>query len=195
MRKPILSLRGLRVCALYCETKDQVNLQRQFQRLGVDVAFSTESIEHISSSGFDIVMFDSDHAAVVNHGLTLNWPSLPKVAILGSETPSRMKWVLDQNVSGYLRKPVRFEGILSTCVLAIEQFHQLQLFNERIGQLEERVRARKFVISAQLKLMRERNISEFDAYTEMRSIAMRRQITVERLSVELLGAGPAPQEQ
>jgi len=189
MRKPILSLRGLRVCALYCETKDQLALQRQFQRLGVDVAFLTEPIEHIPSSGFDIVMFDSDHAAVVNHGLTLIWPSLPTVAILGSETPSRMKWVLDQNVSGYLRKPVRFEGILSTCVLAIEQFQQQQAFNERIGQLEERVRARKFVISAQLKLMRERNISEFEAYTEMRSVAMRRQITVERLSVELLGAG------
>lgn len=189
MKKSVLSLRGLKVCALSCESKDQNSLKQQFQRLGVTSTFLAELPDPVLLAGFDIVMFDSDHASVATHGREWHWPDVPRIAILGTETPSRLQWILDQNVSGYIRKPVRYEGVLAACVLAYASHQSRQALQERVGQLETRIKARKFVFSAQLKLMNECGLNADDAYSRLRKLAMQRQISVERLSVELLGQG------
>ncbi|MBB2927881.1 ANTAR domain-containing response regulator [Paraburkholderia silvatlantica] len=188
MKKTSLSLRGVKVCAFYCESRDQHNLEQQFRRLGVESTFLATLPDLATLDGYDILMFDSDYASVANHGRELEWPDVPLIAILGTETPSRLLWVINQGVSGVLRKPVRYEGVLSACVLACDNHRTHRALRARIEQLEERVKGRKFVFSAQLMLMRDRGLSEREAFSTLRTLAMNRQISVEQLSVELLSA-------
>jgi AmiR/NasT family two-component response regulator len=186
VKKAALSLRGLKICVLYCESRDQANLEQQFRRLGVEATFLGALGDAAALGGFDTLMFDSDHASVALHGREISWPDIPRIAILGTETPSRLLWILDQGVSGYLRKPVRYEGVLSACVLACDNHHQHRALRERIEQLEARIKARKFVFSAQLMLMRDHGLSEDDAYKALRSLAMTRQVSLERVCTDLL---------
>ncbi|MFT4437788.1 ANTAR domain-containing response regulator [Caballeronia sp. 15715] len=186
MKKTTLSLRGKRICALYCESKDQVNLEQQLRRQGAEVDFFNFFPEPLTLIAFDFIVFDGDHASLQNHGKELPWPDVPRIAILGTETPSRLQWIIEQDVAGYMRKPIRYDGVLSACVLAENSHVARRYLQTRVGQLEERVKARRFVISAQLQLMKERQINEQDAYAALRTLAMKRHISLEEISIDLL---------
>jgi AmiR/NasT family two-component response regulator len=186
VKKTTLSLRGKRICALYCESKDQINLEQQLRRQGAEVDFFNFFPEPLTLISFDFIVFDGDHASLQNHGKELRWPDVPRIAILGTETPSRLQWIIEQDVAGYMRKPIRYDGVLSACVLAENAHLSRRGLESRVDQLEERVKARRFVISAQLQLMRERQINERDAYAALRTLAMKRQISLEQMSIDLL---------
>lgn len=186
MKKTTLSLRGKRICALYCESKDQINLEQQLRRQGAEVNFFNFFPEPLTLIAFDFIVFDGDHASLQNHGKELPWPDVPRIAILGTETPSRLQWIIEQDIAGYMRKPIRYDGVLSACVLAENSHIARRYLQSRVGQLEERVKARRFVISAQLHLMRARQINEQDAYAALRTLAMKRQISLEQMSIDLL---------
>lgn len=188
MKKTALTLRGIKVGAFYCESRDQQNLEQQFRRLGVESTFLAALSDVALLSQYDLIMFDSDHASVASHGCQIDWPDVPRIAILGTETPSRLLWVIDQGVSGYLRKPVRYEGVLSACILACDNHRAHRALRGRVEQLEERLKGRKFVLSAQLMLMKDQGLSEDQAFSFLRTLAMKRQVSVEKLSVELLAS-------
>ena len=188
MKKTALTLRGIKVGAFYCESRDQQNLEQQFRRLGVESTFLAALSDVALLSQYDLIMFDSDHASVASHGRQIDWPDVPRIAILGTETPSRLLWVIDQGVSGYLRKPVRYEGVLSACILACDNHRAHRALRGRVEQLEERLKGRKFVLSAQLMLMKDQGLSEDQAFSFLRTLAMKRQVSVEKLSVELLAS-------
>ena len=180
------SVKGLRVRALYCEKQDEASLAQQFRRLGIEGSFADALPDPADAGRYDLVMFDSDHASLASHGEDLRWPDLPRIALIGAETPSRLLWTIRQGVSSHLRKPVRFEGVLSACLLARDAYRAQQAMRERVDELEQRLKSRRFVFSAQLMLMRERGLDEHQAFSALRTLAMQRQVSVERLSMELL---------
>ncbi|WP_158906925.1 ANTAR domain-containing response regulator [Burkholderia sp. L27(2015)] len=185
MKKPTLSLRGIRIGVLYCESKDQTNLEQQFRRLGIEGIFLQDFPDFRALAAFDILMFDSDHTSAVHHSSQPQWPDLPRIAVLGTETPSRLQWVINQEPSGYIRKPVKYEGVLSACILSLRTYRQSQTLNDRVRQLEARLAARKFVFSALLILMKDLGLNEDEAYVSLRTLAMSRQLSLEQMSIEL----------
>ena len=192
-KAPSASVRGLRVRVLYCEKQDEASLAQQFRRLGIEGSFADALPDAADAGRYDLVMFDSDHASLASHGEDLQWPDVPRIALIGTETPSRLLWTMRQGVASHLRKPVRFEGVLSACMLARDGYRVQHALRERVDELEQRLKSRRFVFSAQLMLMRERGLDEHEAFSALRTLAMKRQVSVERLSMELL-AGRARYE-
>lgn len=188
MKRSVLPVRGMSVGVLYCEAQDASVLAAQFRRLGMPGRFFSSMPSGDALAAFDIVMFDSDHAAVLHHAQAVPWPDRPRIAILGSETPSRLEWVLAQDVTSYLRKPVRHEGVLSACMLAVAQHRILCDARAKIDRLNSRIKARRYVLTALLALMNEQNIDESRAYAALRTLAMQRNMCVEDLCIALATA-------
>jgi two-component system, response regulator PdtaR len=187
-----LSLQSRTIAIACCEPADQRTLERQFRRLGARAHFLAAlpdfDIEPRALADFDLFLFDSDRACDANQNRGIAWPDLPRVAIVGTETPSRLRWIMEQQVSGHLHKPVHYGSVLSTCLFAMRAYRQMCVLSLRVEKLEDRVRARRSVFEIQLKLMHDLNLSADEAFNALRTLAMSRQLSVEQLSVEMLGA-------
>nr|WP_310616396.1 antitermination regulator [Pantoea cypripedii] len=186
MQKQLMVVRGLRIALIGCHTRDENALLLQFQRLGI----AGDSFSHFHPTIFDApydgMIFDSDNRALIQSMEQNSWPALAKIALLGMETPSRVKWVIDQNINGYLRKPVKAEGVLSTLILARHDFQRQKHLQDQLQQFEHRHQLRRFLLSAQLLLIKEFNFSEQSAYALLRQLATEQQKTVEEFCLIVL---------
>ena len=61
-----------------------------------------------------------------------------------------------------------------------------------IRKLEDRIRSRRVVFTAVLRMMRGHALSEEDAFALIRQTAMRHRMTIEQLSAEIIAAGGMP---
>jgi AmiR/NasT family two-component response regulator len=111
------------------------------------------------------------------------WPDVPLIALVGSEAPSRLEWILSLNISAFLIKPVRSVGVLTALAVASREFQLRKALRARIERLEERLQGRRFVVSAQLALMRDHGLSEADAFARLRRLAMEGRTTIEAISI------------
>lgn len=186
MKNNRLVVRGLRIALLGCNARDEQHLLQQFRRLGIMGIPFTEPEPDTLNSGHDMVIFDSDNNILLRQLEAQPWPECPKIALLGSEAPSRLLWIINQDIDGYLRKPMKSEGIFSTILLAMNQYRRKQDDKTTIAKLEIRVKSRKFLLSAQILLMNTLQCDEQQSYILLRRFATERQTTVEELSIELL---------
>ena len=62
---------------------------------------------------------------------------------------------------------------------------------EERGALEERLRARRFVTKATLKVMRAQNVDDDEAFRRLRRESMSRRITVEALCEQIIASEAA----
>ena len=115
----------------------------------------------------------------------------PIVALLGSEAPSRIAWAMQMGAGAILAKPVATSAIYPTLVMAIAIHEERRNVREREALLQERIRMRPLVHRAVLALMSERKMSEEDAYTLLRSNAMRRRDTIEAIAASYLAGRDA----
>ncbi|TKI02921.1 ANTAR domain-containing response regulator [Martelella alba] len=186
MQKQLLVVRGLRIALVSCAARDESSLLLQFQRLGIQGESFADYSPAIFDVPYDSVIFDSDNRALIKQLERHPWPSLPKIALMGMETPSRVAWVIEQEVNGCLRKPVKSAGILSTIILARHHFSRQKELTEKINQHERRIQLRRFLLSAQLLLIKELDCSEKYAYELLRRLATEQRKTIEEFCVTLL---------
>src|SRR4029079_12449482 len=116
----------------------------------------------------------------------------PIVALIGTETPSRLKWLLDLKPASFLVKPLRSAGLYTALVVAFDA--ALRRIDEAayIERLEDRIRSRRVVFAAVLQIMRGHGMSETDAFALIRQTAMRHRTTIEILCAEIIAAGGMP---
>ncbi|MFP1677211.1 ANTAR domain-containing response regulator [Alloalcanivorax sp. C16-2] len=186
MSRPRIRVRGLRLLVIACDGRDARHLEQQFRRLGVEGRFYDDLPDEQSCEDADMVLFDGDSPVLSHPDRELTWPALPLIVLTGVEAPSRLQWIIRQAPSAYLRKPVRFDGVMTALTLARAAADQRQGLEVRIERLEERLRIRRFLFSAQLLLMKTFDLGEDDAYALLRSLAMNQQKTVEHFSLDLL---------
>ncbi len=186
MQKQLMVVRGLRIALIGCNTRDENALLLQFQRLGICGDSFSQFHPSIFDTPYDGMIFDSDNRGLIQTMGENVWPSLTKIALLGMETPSRVKWVIDQEINGYLRKPVKAEGVLSTLILARHDFDRLKKAGDQLQLYEKRHQLRRFLLSAQLLLIKEFNFSEKYSYALLRKLATEQQTTVEEFCLILL---------
>lgn len=186
MRPDKIRLRGLRACVIGCDRRDAQNLQLQLTRLGMAAAFYDEFPSQAAFDSADVVLFDGDNPALFHPTDRLAWPALPKIALSMMETPSRLQWIVDQQIAGYLRKPVRSDGVMTALMLALHGWHQRCQLEQQIKRQEERLKARRYVFSTQLLLMQSLALDEAAAYSLMRTLAMQQQKTIEQYSCDVL---------
>lgn len=184
----IPNFRGMRALVLHPPDRNGSAIADQLGRLGVSVWMRWPA-ERVTADTAEIAFFDVDLGF---EGL-FAWPTgeapIPLIAVLGSEAPGRIEWMLAQAPSAYLSKPIGSTGVFSALAIAVHNFARRSAFEGTQRQLEERLQMRGALLRATLKLMRHHGIDEEAALSILRAESMRRRMTLEAVATWIIEGG------
>ena len=190
------AVRGRRALMIMKDEREIAIVRRQLDRLGMSVVETDPSQLQLQlqlpQDDVDVIVLDAD-SIPIKSDCTLSWKiNVPIIALIGTETPSRLKWLLDLHPASFLVKPLRSAGLYTALVVAFDCAQRRTDEAAHIEKLEDRIRARRIVVAAVLQLIRAHALSEEDAFTLIRQTAMRYRTTIEQLSAEIIAAGGMP---
>jgi AmiR/NasT family two-component response regulator len=174
------------------DERDISILRRQLGRLGMSVTGTDPEAPVVPSTGIDVIVMDADAIPIRSDSPPQLKMSVPVIALIGTETPSRLKWLLDLQPASFLIKPLRSAGLYTALVVAFDCAQRRSDEAAHVEKLEDRIRARRVVFGAVLQLMRSHGLCEDDAFTLIRQTAMRHRTTVEQLSADIIALGGMP---
>lgn len=184
MRRNFRGDHALIACA---EGHDRAVLAQQLSRLGVTSSFFDGQWKRVADAPLNLVFFDAE-AGRQFHGIedVVDAVEGPSIALIGSDTPSSVSWVIQRCVCGYLTKPLRRAGILASMIIAYHAFDQRRAREKRIERLEQQVRARQVVCSAAIQLTDHFQITVNGAFRLLQDISMRRRLSMEDLAAMIV---------
>ena len=185
------SVRGRRALMVMRDEREIPIVRRQLSRLGMTISEHNPA-EPPPIQPSDVILLDADSIPIKSDHATLWKGSVPIIALIGTETPSRLKWLLDLRPASFLIKPLRSAGLYTALVVAFDSAQRRVDEATHIEKLEDRIRSRRIVFAAVLQLMRGHGLSETDAFSLIRQTAMRHRTTIEVLSAEIIAAGGMP---
>jgi AmiR/NasT family two-component response regulator len=186
------SVRGRRALMVMRDERDISIVRRQLGRLGMTILEHDPVEPPPADQTVDVVLMDADTISIKSDQATAWKGNVPIIALIGTETPSRLKWLLDLRPASFLIKPLRSAGLYTALVVAFDSAQRRVDDAAHIEKLEDRIRSRRVVFAAVLQIMRAHGISETDAFTLIRQTAMRHRTTIEVLSAEIIAAGGMP---
>lgn len=179
------NLRDHRVLILHKQDRDYEVLSGQLVRLGLKIIEPAEGLD-LPWSDVDVCFFDANQA----HKNTFPWadgePQVPLIAMFSAETPERIHWSLTQRVCAFLVKPVRSSGTFLALQQAIYEFSSRNQATAEVNSLRERVKAKRIVVKAVVKLMVQASIDEDEAYDQLRQLSMANQTSIEEMCLRFL---------
>lgn len=185
------SVRGRHVLMMMRDEREIPIVRRQLSRLGMTIS-EHDPTEPPPNRPSDVILLDADSIPIKSDDATLWKGNVPIIALIGTETPSRLKWLLDLRPASFLVKPLRSAGLYTALVVAFDSAQRRVDEAARIEKLEDRVRSRRVVFAAVLQIMRSHDMSETAAFALIRQTAMRHRTTIEVLSAEIVAAGGMP---
>ena len=191
-RQSPFSVRGRNALVIMRDEREISIVRRQLNRLGMSVAEADPEQGLDSKVLADVIVLDADGMPIKSDVAPALKTNVPVIALIGTETPSRLKWLLDLRPASFLIKPLRSAGLYTALVVA---FHYAQRRSEEaayVEKLEDRIRARRVIFAAVLQVMRVHGLSEEDAFTLIRQTAMRHRTTIEQLSADIVALGGMP---
>ena len=191
MSKPSsFSLRGRKAIVAIKDERDATIVRRQFERLGVD-SIAWEPTEAIDFAP-DLALIDDEFLPLTQPARRAFLGRCPVIALLGTETPSRLKLVFELDPASFLIKPLRSAGIYAALVMAFERNERTIELKQQVRKLEQRLRSRRVVLAAVLQVMHSRALAEPAAFALIRRSAMEQRKTIEELSAEITAKGMLP---
>jgi two-component system, response regulator PdtaR len=184
------SLRGRRALVAIKDERDLSIVRRQLERLGVDVCNWGPGCRIDSPA--DIVLIDDEFLPLGPAVQRTFLGGLPVIALLGTETPSRLKLLLELDPASFLVKPLRSAGIYAALVMAFERNERTNELKQQVSKLEQRLRSRRVVLAAILQVMRSHAVAEPAAFALIRRAAMEQRKTIEQISAEITATGSLP---
>jgi AmiR/NasT family two-component response regulator len=167
-------------------------VRRQLNRLGMSMT-EADPEQPIDPKLFaDVIVLDADSIPIKSGSTSALTANAPVIALIGTETPSRLKWLLELRPASFLIKPLRSAGLYTALVVAFDCAQRRSEEAAHIERLEDRIRSRRVVFAAVLRLMRGHALSEEDAFNLIRQTAMRHRTTIEQLSAEIIALGGMP---
>ena len=186
------SVRGRRALMVMRDEREISIVRRQLNRLGMTISEHDPIEASPPDEAIDVIVLDADSIPIKSEPATA-WKSLaPIIALIGTETPSRLKWLLDLRPASFLVKPLRSAGLYTALVVAFDSAQRKMDEAAHLERLEDRIRSRRVVFAAVLQIMRVHALSETDAFALIRQTAMRHRTTVEQLSAEIVALGGMP---
>jgi AmiR/NasT family two-component response regulator len=183
-RPSAFSLRGRVALAAIHDPRDLSAVRRQFERLGIEIEIWQPGVPCHRRP--DVALLDDDYLPLAASA-QLNLPTgCPVIALLGTETPSRLKLVLELDPASFLVKPLRSAGLYAALILAFERAARSAELAEQMARLEDRLRSRRIVLAAILQVMQERTIEEPAAFAIIRRAAMEQRKTIEQVCAEMI---------
>jgi AmiR/NasT family two-component response regulator len=192
MRPSPFTVRGRRALMVMKDERDIAILRRQLDRLGMSVVETDPGQIQILQESADVIVLDADSIPIKSDCPLSSKINVPIIALIGTETPSRLKWLLDLQPASFLIKPLRSAGLYTALVVAFDCAQRRIEEAAHIERLEDRIRSRRIVVAAVLQLIRAHALSEEDAFTLIRQTAMRYRTTIEQLSAEIIAVGGMP---
>lgn len=180
---PMPTVRGRRSAIYSKDPRAVAALTRQLDLLGVAAEVNPDN-RHPDT---DIFFLDIDMAAEEDFALTNGLPRTPIVALVGTETPGRLEWMLKREPSAVLMKPLGGSGIFTAIVVALADARRREQEFLKILKLEERIRARRIVVAAIIRLMKRYGVEEPEAFGMLRNAAQQRRMTIESVCAEVAG--------
>ena len=191
MSKPSsFSLRGRKALVAIKDERDATIVRRQFERLGIDIV--TWDGDADIDCRPDVTLIDDEFLPLASPAQRAALGRSPVIALLGTETPSRLKLVLDLDPASFLVKPLRSAGIYAALVLAFERSERTNELKQQVLKLEQRLRSRRVVLAAVLQVMHTHALAEPAAFALIRRAAMEQRKTIEELSAEITVKGSLP---
>ncbi len=189
MSKPSsFSLRGRKALLAIKDERDASVVRRQFERLGIEIAGWIPG--EAPACAADVVLIDDDYLPIAG---TADRP-LPEgcavIVLLGTETPSRLKLVLELDPASFLVKPLRSAGIYAAVVMAFERVTRTNELKAHLSKMDARMRARRVVLAALVQIMHAQGLPEPAAFALLRRMAMEQRKTIEQLAAELVAQDP-----
>ncbi|MET3992656.1 AmiR/NasT family two-component response regulator [Bradyrhizobium sp. i1.4.4] len=189
-RPSSFSLRGRKAIVAIKDERDATIVRRQFERLGVD-SIAWEPTEAIDFAP-DLALIDDEFLPLTQPARRAFLGRCPVIALLGTETPSRLKLVFELDPASFLVKPLRSAGIYAALVMAIERSERTSELKQQVVKLEQRLRSRRVVLAAVLQVMHSHALAEPAAFALIRKAAMEQRKTIEELSAEITAKGMLP---
>jgi AmiR/NasT family two-component response regulator len=186
------SVRGRRALIVMRDEREISIVRRQLGRLGMTISEHDPAESPPPNQAADVILMDADSIPIKSDHATLWKGNVPIIALIGTETPSRLKWLLDLRPASFLVKPLRSAGLYTALVVAFDSAQRKVDEAAHIEKLEDRIRSRRVVFAAVLQIMRGHDMSEADAFSLIRQTAMRHRTTIEILSAEIIAAGGMP---
>ncbi|WP_234680960.1 ANTAR domain-containing response regulator [Bradyrhizobium monzae] len=172
------------------DDRDASIVRRQFERLGIDsVAWGAGAALDVSP---DVALIDDEFLPLAQPAQRTMLGRCPVIALLGTETPSRLKLVFELDPASFLIKPLRSAGIYAALVMAFERNERTNELKQQVVKLEQRLRSRRVVLAAVLQVMHSHALSEPAAFALIRKAAMEQRKTIEELSAEITARGLPP---
>lgn len=191
-RSSPFSVRGRHALMIVRDEREMSILRRQLGRLGMSVTETDPEALIVPDTGIDVIILDADSIPIKPDSTPPLKTIVPVIALIGTETPSRLKWLLDLQPASFLIKPLRSAGLYTAVVVAFDGAQRRSEGAAYVEKLEDRIRARRVVFGAMLQLMRNHSLCEDDAFTLIRQTAMRHRTTVEQLSADIIALGGMP---
>src|SRR5712672_1077195 len=186
------SVRGRRALMVMRDEREISIVRRQLSRVGMTISEHDPAAAPPPNQAVDVILMDADAIPIKSDQATAWKDNVPIIALIGTETPSRLKWLLDLRPASFLIKPLRSAGLYTALVVAFDCAQRRLDEAAHIEKLEDRIRCRRVVFAAVLQIMRAHDLSESDAFTLIRQTAMRHRRTIEQLSAEIITAGGMP---
>ena len=192
IRPSPFSVRGRRALMVMRDEREISIVRRQLGRLGMTISEHDPAEPPPPNQAVDVILMDADSIPIKSDYATLWKGNVPIIALIGTETPSRLKWLLDLRPASFLIKPLRSAGLYTALVVAFDSAQRRIDEAAHVEKLEDRIRSRRVVFAAVLQIMRGHDMSETDAFALIRQTAMRHRTTIEVLSAEIIAAGGMP---
>jgi AmiR/NasT family two-component response regulator len=174
------------------DERDISTVRRQLNRLGTAVTERDPSEAPPAAETIDVIVMDADSVPIKSDAAVAWKIGVPIIALIGTETQSRLKWLLDLQPASFLIKPLRSAGLYTALVVAFDAAQRRIDEAAHVERLEDRIRSRRIVFAAVLQIMGGHGLSEPEAFTLVRQTAMRHRTTVEQLSAEIIASGGMP---
>lgn len=182
------AIRG-RQCAIFSnDTRAVSALSRQLDLLEVTGTVNPQIRDKEPAFCF----IDVDTAAENRLDMPSGFSQVPVIALIGTETPGRLEWIIDRRPAALLMKPVGSHGVYTAVVMALAEARRREQEFLKVLKLEERLRARRIVVAATVKLIKEYRIEEHEAFALLRNAAQQRRTPIEKLCAEVVSDNYLP---
>ena len=106
MKSSPFSVRGRRAMAVMRDERELSVLRRQLGRLGMTIAECDPDETRAPTEAFDVIIVDADILPANTDLAGVRRSGIPAIALVGTETPSRLKGLLEARASLFSRQAV-----------------------------------------------------------------------------------------
>ena len=185
-RLRIPDLGGARAAILHRPHATVTALVRQLQAIGLEVDCHWPDLP-ASARAADYLFIDVDTAYDDQFPWEPGEAPLPTIALVGSEAPGRIEWLMNFGADAQILKPVGDGGVYSALLIARATFDARVELADEIDALKRRLGQRQTVVQA-VAVLAARGKTENEAYEQLRGMAMAWRMSLEDAADRIVAA-------